>query len=243
MAAHDDVDAAIAAITPVPAAPVDGAANVASSRTLGDGALQAVAGARGRVIKARSPKTLSRWYPPTLAIGDWTQVALTLGQLLATWVWVEDAITIDALDIYVATAAGAGGVVRLGVWDITDQSSPFAYGVASFATLLADSGDIVTTSIGRKIATLGTPLVVTGPRWIAVGSVAAVAAPQCLLNGKAGVSAFSPLGMIASSASVVNGNAANACYKSGVAAGALPATLGAMTDTYLDGGVGYRRSA
>ena len=134
-------------------------------------------------------------------------------------------------------------MVRLGVWDITDQAAPFAYGVASWATLLADSGDIATTSIGRKISVLGTPLVVTGPKWIALSSVCQVAAPQCVLNGKAGVSAFSPLGILSSSGSTVNGNRAMAVFKSNVAAGALPATLGTMGETFLDGGVGYRRSA
>ncbi len=220
----------------------DPAASVAGLRTLGTGALQSMAGPRGGLLKASTAQGINRWHVTTLATGDFTDVALTLNQLLATWVWVEDTITIDALDCYVMAPAGAGGVIRLGLWDVVNQGAPFTLSANPFATVLADTGEISVSTTGRKIGVLAAPVVVNNPRWLMVGSVSHVAVPTLRLNGKNGISFQSPLGVAPYSGVSIGGFMLNACFKNNVVAGPL-GNLFTMEETYLDGGVSYRRSA
>ena len=189
-----------------------------------------------------TPAAVGQWYSNPLMPGVRT-LAVTLNRLhLHALYSGPTAITINPMDVTTTVAAGAGGLIRVGIYTITDQENPFTWtaGVA-WAGLLVDAGTIdTTTTAGQKTITLGTPQVVPARTWFAVGGVDQVAAPTRNVGGTAGAARFSPLG--SPTAAGFTGTIAISLYQDSVS-GALPSTFTPANTVNVDSGVGIRRSA
>lgn len=91
-----------------------------------------------------------------------------LSAFYASPIYVASQVSADTLILEVTTAATAGGVVRMGIYDTNANGLPGA--------LVAEAPAVSTTTIGMKIGTFPAP-VTLAPGWYWLGAVAQVAAP------------------------------------------------------------------
>lgn len=189
------------------------------------------------------PWVIGGWYINPLVVQGRTSV-LTQGRFYAhVFFSGPDGVTIDKLDCNVATVGSSGSVTRMGVYQVTNQSRPFAWsnGVA-WASLLVDGGTVATDgSTGQKTITLGSALVIPANTWFAVGGADQVATPATrYVGGQAGGNWASAFGQTGSGG---YGTSAGLSIIADSVTGALPATLTPTTLLNLDSGVGIHRSA
>lgn len=139
---RDTIAAALVAGTNVTITPNDGADTITIAASGGGGGSSI--GTTG-VIK---PK-VGNWFGPYEAPGSGSYGG-TLNRLDLVPIWIAQSTPIDAIAAFVATAAGAGGVVRLGVFNSKSDGMP--------GTVRFDSGTVATTSTGVKSITISQTL-------------------------------------------------------------------------------------
>jgi hypothetical protein len=169
---------------------------------------QGPTGATGSTGGIGSPLVSGKWAAPTI-FGIMTTSNMVLDNVYSMPFIPLESGTLDQLGVDVTTASGAGGVIRLGLYDSDSTHRP--------ANLLVDAGTVDASTAGwKKSATFtGIPVVAGQLYWI-------VACNQVSIAGIRVINSFSPL--VTTDDAAVTGATG---YRGTVATSApLPATWG-----------------
>lgn len=189
------------------------------------------------------PSAVSQWYCNPLMAGERTIVPTTGNMAVHIFQAPPEGLTIDKLDVNVGTVGSSGAVTRMGLYAVTNQTSPFKWAsTVAYASLLVDAGTVATDSgTGQKVITLGTPQVIAGYQWFGVAGVDQVAtAATRSVGGTAGALWPSPFGNLGAGGYNVG---AGLALEVGSISGALPSTFSPGALQATDSGVGIHRSA
>jgi hypothetical protein len=194
------------------------------------------------------PAVVGAWYPNPMGrtISFWGPNQ----DLLQLWPFHSgpSGVTIDLLDTAVHVAWPTGSIMRAGLYQVLDQSDPFAWTAGTaWATLLVDAGTVGIDAVGVQQWTLATPQAIPPSTWFAVGGVVQSAGSgQLAVANDGGGSIPSPWGGSGQNPGAYQDNYRIAIGATGVS-GALPATFvpstGGLPGIVNDNGVGIHRSA
>lgn len=147
---------------------------------------------------------IGNWYISSSSVyAAFGSLALSTGTLiLGTPLIAQEAITIDQLGIYLTANAGAGGIVRIGLFQVSGTNPYDVTFGSAWATLLQEAPTINTTTGagGQKTTTLTTPQVISAGTAFCVGVVPQVAG--CSVNVETTAQNAGPWGC---SGSILNG--------------------------------------
>lgn len=191
--------------------------------------------------RSYTPGDVGGWYMSPLVRAT-RALAPTLNRLiLHPFFSGADGLTIDQLDVVTTIAAGAGGICRTGIYQITNQDNPFSWSAAAkWADLLVAATSIdTTTAAGQKTVTLGAAQAISANIWFAVGGAEQVAAATRNVGGTSGGAWWTPFGNTTAGGYVASPGIA--LYMDSVS-GALPTDFIAGGLLNVDSGVGIHRS-
>jgi hypothetical protein len=222
-------------------------AGVLKARTP-NGAVTQIAPANPAIVAAANPYVpwnINIDYSSNIATGH-NQYASGNGTLITSYPWFSGptAITISQISTYVGTAFVAGTVIRVGVYTITNQASPFQVTWDTpYATLTSELGTMLIDSTGNK--TLAVNLTIPANTWF---FLAAVEQGDTGNTGKRWVGVNT-----AGSPSAYGSNNSPGAYWSyqatglsttgGSVLGVLPTTYTPHGTTATDAGISFHRSA
>lgn len=200
-----------------------------SAQTLGVKWAAAAGGSASQFGPYMRTLTSSRNYglPGWIAVNAWgAGSAATAGQVSYTPIYVPSSTTFDRIAISVSSAAAAGKLARLGIYDATGTNGlPGA--------LVLDGGTVAVDALGAKEVTISQTLA-TGRYWLAFVSDGT---PTCLApRSAAGVLGSIPFffaGTMDSSASQLVNYTPNSTGRTADVAGGLQATAPTLSNNTL----------
>lgn len=185
-----------------------------------------------------------RWYMATSATHtDFNATAITAGTLVLGSPFIaQNSFTIDTLACYLSALSSAGGLLRFGLYEVDDQTNPFAMTLSSaYATLVEDLGTIATDGggTGHRTKALSAPLVISSGYAFCIGLVPQSQDATIHLERGGSMAAPAPFGLVESWGALGLG-----LTVTGVT-GALPATFtpSAIQGSSRGGGGFFKRSA